>query len=777
MPQQSIAAVQSNFTKGLVTEFSALNFPENAATDTDNCDYTIIGNVTRRLGIANELNGVSNGIPRTGFALSDYKWDNAGGDGNTQFVVRQVGPVLFFYKSSSATDLAPLSNQQIASSVDLNNFVALSGSVDNTKECQYSDGNGYLFVYHPSCNPLYVTYDPVGGTVTGTLISIRVRDFIGLTDGLTTDSRPLTLSVQHQYNLINQGWIKGALWDTNSASSITVGLGAQAFSVGAGIVGITAGQLVRILYETGGTIVAPFDTPVMSGTVTGYAAGVLTINVIQVSGYTGQTGTGWRLQPLNQAYIDGWFAAVGNYPSNADVWWYFKNASGAYDPATTNANVTISTGNAPRGHFALDLFNQQRSASSGISGINGVSTTVRPRTGTWFQGRVWYTGIDASTAPLVDTKAYSWTESIYFSQTVVDTSQFGNCFQQNDPTSETLFDLLPTDGGVITIQGCGSIYKLFSIQNGLLVFAANGIWFITGSQGIGFTANDYTITRISSVRCFSSTSFVNVNGLPYFWNEEGIYTVQPAKNGGLEVEPLTIGTILSYYEQIPSACKQYARGSYDPINYKIQWVYRDTVPSSVTERYSFNKILNLNTYNKAFFPYTVDISRSSINGILYVSYPDVTGSNPDPIFKYPSSLTLTGGLIYAEEYDESYTDWTVNGTGSINYNSYFITGYQVRGQAQKTFFPGYIWVFSTAGPDFDSSYKINSIWDYATSGNTGRWSSERVAYVPFLDYNLYFHRHKVRGHGLALQFKIQSVDGKGFNIIGWSTNDNVNTGI
>jgi len=51
----------------------------------------------------------------------------------------------------------------------------------------------------------------------------------------------------------------------------------------------------------------------------------------------------------------------------------------------------------------------------------------------------------------------------------------GNCYQVNDPTSDQLFDLLPTDGGVIVIQGCGSIYKLFPLQNALLVFAANGV--------------------------------------------------------------------------------------------------------------------------------------------------------------------------------------------------------------------------------------------------------------------------------------------------------------
>jgi len=65
---------------------------------------------------------------------------------------------------------------------------------------------------------------------------------------------------------------------------------------------------------------------------------------------------------------------------------------------------------------------------------------------------------------------YSWSENIYFSQIVETTDQFGRCYQTNDPTSEDLFDLLPTDGGVIQIQGSGSVYKLFPVQMVYLSF-------------------------------------------------------------------------------------------------------------------------------------------------------------------------------------------------------------------------------------------------------------------------------------------------------------------
>src|SRR6185312_17229400 len=102
MVSNVVSATENNFTKGLVTEFTGLNFPENAATDTNNCIYTLVGDVTRRQGIDFETNGSTQAISRTNSAVSSYKWNNAGGDGETQIVVEQVGGLLLFYKSSSS---------------------------------------------------------------------------------------------------------------------------------------------------------------------------------------------------------------------------------------------------------------------------------------------------------------------------------------------------------------------------------------------------------------------------------------------------------------------------------------------------------------------------------------------------------------------------------------------------------------------------------------------------------------------------------------------------
>lgn len=780
MPQQVISSVENNFTKGLITESTGLNFPENAATATDNCTFTLVGDVTRRQGINLETNFKNTTINRTGCSENTYIWKNVGGDGLTQLLVVQIGGTLTFFSITNSSQASPISANKLTSSISLTPFVVSGNTFDPSIECQFSDGNGFLFVFHPQCDPFFCSYS--SGVISSTLISVQIRDFIGAYEpGVPVNLRPSSLSNTHQYNLVNQGWITGSPWSLTSFGSppTIIASGTASFSVPTGVTGISNGQQVAVATTTntfpGGSLVVA-GTVVMGGTVTGYAGGVLTINVTSsLGGVLGSQLGPYLIMPVNSGYINTWNAAEGNYPSNADVWWYFKNASNTFDPTTTVPQVTVNTGPAPQGHFILNAFNQQRSSVSGVAGLTDVVTGSRPSNGAWFQGRLWFTGVNAGQPAQGTANYYTWTENIYFSQvTISDPAQFGQCYQNNDPTSETLFNLLPTDGGVITIQGAGAIYKLFPIQNGMLVFASNGVWFITGSQGIGFSANDYTITKISSIRSMSTTSFVDVSGLPYFWNEEGIYAVQPAQGGGLTVNPLTVGTILSFYNNIPLSSKMNARGDYNPIDYVVQWVYKDTEAVSTVDKYNFNKILTFNVYNKAFYPYTVDNTNASINGIKYIALPGGVGSVQSG-FKYASSFPAAGSysVQLADEHDTNYVDWA--SVSSKNFISTFTTGYKIHGQGQKRFQIPYVYTFSRN--DNPNSFKIRFIWDYALTGNSGRWSSSQRVNNWSPNFGVVFRRHKLRGRGLVLQIQFTSVDGQPFDIIGWSIYENLNTGV
>ncbi len=788
MPQQVLNSVENNFTKGLLTEFTGLNFPENAATSTSNCVYTLVGDVIRRAGFDYEANFQYSIINRSDSAINTYKWNNVGGDGLTQLVVVQIGTFLLFYKSSSATVSLPLSKQPVSSFINVTSFVANGGVFDAAKECQFSDGNGYLFVYHPSCDPFYCTY--TSGVIGGNKINVQVRDFNGIPETVGITTRPNVLTNEHNYNLTNQGWTSGGAWSFSSTTSTSVVHSSITFAVSS-TAGVTGGDTVNIyctdplqfFYNP-----PPAGSPAMSGTVSSFVANVsITVTITYAYGGTFALGTfaKWQLTQTNQGHISTWHTAVGNYPSNADVWWYFKDTANVFNPTTTAANVTLSTSNAPQGHYILNAFNQQRGLVSGTSNITDIVTTVRPRTGCWFQGRVWYTGVDAQQPPLGDEPYYTWTESIYFSKIVQTSNDFGLCYQDNDPTSQTLFNLLPSDGGVIQIQGSGSIYKLFPLLNALLVFAANGVWYISGSAGIGFAADDYSIVKLSAVRSISSTSFVDINGLPMFWNEEGIYQVEPAKQGTsllnsplhvnpLEVIPLTVGTIQTFYDDIPLQSKKYVRGVYDPINYIVQWIYKSNNEVSVTDRYTYDSVLNFNNHNKAFYPYSFDITTNNpptINGIIYVQSPGGLNT-PSSVIKYVTS-TFTG-ITFAEEKDFTYVDWA-SANVSNNFVSTFTTGYKLHGQAERRFQIPYVYLYSRTN-GLPVAYYIQSLWDYALNPNSGRWSIQQYVNINSTNYGMIFKRHRLRGWGLVLQLKITSVDKQPFDLMGWSLYETVNQG-
>src|SRR5258705_2277446 len=192
MPQQLASAVENNFTKGLITQATGLNFPENAATDCDNATFTLVGDVTRRLGIDFEENYHTFSTDRSGRAVNTFKWNNAGGDGISQIVVVQIGMTLHFYISSASTTSQPVSNQKLFSTVDMTQYQTGSSPDPAIEECQFASGNGYLFVYHPRCQPFFCSY--AGGVVTSTIITVNIRDFTGVIDGFAVTDRPNALT-------------------------------------------------------------------------------------------------------------------------------------------------------------------------------------------------------------------------------------------------------------------------------------------------------------------------------------------------------------------------------------------------------------------------------------------------------------------------------------------------------------------------------------------------------------------------------------------------------
>lgn len=209
MPRAEANKVYNTFVRGLITEAGPLTFPENATTDELNCELFITGSRKRRLGVnledafALSSQTVDPGN-WAGYAINTSNWTTVGGDGNTNFLVLQVGPTLYFYDQS----VAPLSSGQKSFTIDLVSFSAPSASSIGNSAVSAVSGKGFLFVVGEKIEPFFIEYDEDTDTISTTQINIEIRDFEGVDDGLEPEEELTTLSDEHKYNLRNQGWVK-----------------------------------------------------------------------------------------------------------------------------------------------------------------------------------------------------------------------------------------------------------------------------------------------------------------------------------------------------------------------------------------------------------------------------------------------------------------------------------------------------------------------------------------------------------------------------------------
>lgn len=700
MPQQTGVSVENSFINGVVTEATGLNFPDKACTEAYDVEFDIDGSVYRRPGFDFETNYTTKNIDKSDKVINTYLWQNVAGNGNVTVIVMQVGSTLYFY-STDGTGV--FSTGAIAGTIPL---TGVSGApIVETVEAQFTDGNGYLIVTHPYCDPIRITYDPDAQTVVSDSITLKIRDFEGaLNDVLDVDTRPTSdltsLEVNHKYNLYNQGW--------------------------------------------------------------------------------------------TTANLTAWDTAQTTMPSNADVMWRFKDSSDNFDATTPSINrITAGNTPAPKGHYIMPLANQDRNSISGLSGLTSTTTGFqRPSACAFFAGRVFYAGVNS----------VGFNSNIYFTQILERVEQYGHCYQTNDPTSEDLFDLLPSDGGVISIPEAGTTYKMHTVPGGLCLFAANGVWFITGSTGLGFTATDYTVQKIADITSISPSSFVNVDGYPAWWNEEGIYIMGSSGQTTIPaIKSLTYGTFKSFYDKIPVTSKRFARGFYHKTDGQVRWVYRSSNTSQITDLYEYDRVLNYNARTSAFYPWTISDSPVRVCGIISsevinrpISIVDVvtsTGDNVvDSLGNQVIAFTESGSqdqqfdkylvtypdgsgsfeFTFADRDNEEYVDWFKYDNIGVNYSSYFISGFKLQGQGVRKFQNNWIRIYSRL--EDEVQYKFQGLWDFANTGsNNGRWSVNQLVTHDDLSYTNASRRLKVRGHGEALQFRVSSVEGKYFDIIGWSS--------
>lgn len=394
---------------------------------------------------------------------------------------------------------------------------------------------------------------------------------------------------------------------------------------------------------------------------------------------------------------------------------------------------------------------------------------------TWFNGRLFYGGYTDPELANV----------IFFSQVIERDEQYGYCYQTNDPTSELLSDAGAADGGSIQIPGMGKIAAMFPFQNQLLVIAANGTWVITGTGGGAFAATSFATRRLTTTGTEAGQSVVDVRGLPVWWAEDGIYTVQfDANYESATVKSLTEETIKEFITDIPRVNRKYVQGCYDRLNDVVYWVYDSSTSAQVA--WTYDKVLCLNVKSQAFYPWSFTESTDNaqvINGLFYARSGDRTA--PEAV-KFVISYNTTT-VNFAQEYQTSYKDWedyasdvSSDVDDEMDYDSYFVTGYVLGGKGLTNFQSNYINVFMER--ETNASAFIQSQYMFSDSSSSGKWSTPQQAYRSTTvrgQNHLDIKRARVllRGHGTAVQFRMYSETGKPFSIIGWGGDVSANQGM
>lgn len=364
---------------------------------------------------------------------------------------------------------------------------------------------------------------------------------------------------------------------------------------------------------------------------------------------------------------------------------------------------------------------------------------------------------------------YAANNKVVYSQIIQNKDQYGRCFQNNDPTNEELSDLLPSDGGVISIRDMGEIDRIVPTFQSLLIFAKNGIWRISGSSGGPFKADDYSVDRISNYGQESPNSYVNVMGTPAWWSYEGIQTIQyDPKYNSFSVQSLSHDTIESFIQDIPSTNRKYVKATYDIRKKIVFWLYSDD-PTFNHLSPSYNKVLCMNTVTGAFYPWTLPSTTYKISGILSLTnILDRTRTMVKftTIYPYPGFPTFRF-LAYAEASNPSYYDWEPELVlNKVDYLSHFTTGYKIDGQGLRDFQVNYGLFFLEEDPG--SSCFMQCVYDFTKNGDTGRWSVPQQCYNASTGASVRMCKLKLRGHGKSVQFRFKSESGKPFRIIGWS---------
>lgn len=760
MARQTAAQEVNAFVKGIITEASPLTFPENASIDEENIVLNKDGSRRRRLGLDYEPNFTSVNTGITTTTDTAYNSFNWKSPGG--YTERE------FLVIQTGTKISIFDSAKLP--VSGNKIAEYTIGSDPNQIMSFDSVDGILVVAAGIVD--ITTFDFNGTSLIRSSGRLKIRDFFGVADTISGKDllegsgitfRPSTTTSAHTYNLRNQTFAIPRFYNNNETKTDPIG---------------------------------------------------------------------------------GFFNQYGTYQANSDnlVTYLYADANDSDERnskryfGADNGNNPLGTNRAPMGYFIIDALQRGTSRLDEVGklysqypeltvNVTSLPTDTTPGGATalaGFAGRMWFAGFSSKVTG-GDSESPRMTSYILFSKLVSGVTDIFKCYQDGDPTSAEIPDLVDTDGGFLRLDGAYNIQRMINVGDAIMVIAENGVWKITGGSGYGFNATNYLTNKITEHGCTSKGSVVIVDNTFMYWSDDGIYHVSPNQYGDWIANNLTTNTVQTFFDSIPYTSKVRCQGMYDSYQRQSRWLFNQEIGSSVEPQElvldislsAFYKtrigVVNSNVKPIAMAripPFTTgttvnqvitgsgDIVTSSVGDLVVTSETGRTNSTSEIV--YLTSTGISGGnlqITFSYFRDLNFRDWFSSNRVGVDAAGFILTGWTGFGDFQRQKQIPYLTVYSVKtetgfdtnwNPINASSILVQSQWSWTNSAVAGKWGSEFQAYrhkrfwtpsspSSFDDGELVIKtKNKLRGRGSVVSLLFKTEPTKDFHLLGWSYMVNLN---
>lgn len=482
-----------------------------------------------------------------------------------------------------------------------------------------------------------------------------------------------------------------------------------------------------------------------------------------------------RNQGWSDTEINSFHSSQSKYPSNNMQWFIGKDVNNSFSP-TELLKIYFGTTPAPKGKYILNYYTKNRSEPSGIVNLPlSIQVLDRPVQSITYAGRLFML----------------CNQELLYSQVLADDkTKASKCYQDADPTSEEISDLVATDGGVIPLPAIGNGVGMAVIDTYLLVFGDKGVVAIYGDAAANFKATGHTVRQVSTESCFSKESIVSTDNGVFFWSSSGIQQITIENVSGVPiVQNISLQTIKSFINRIDAEKIKKVKGIYNKAQNRISWWY----PSQDLK--GLDSVLLLDLSRGIWYPWRISNTSDSPAVVTPLSISESFSIRPSSKIYVNSTQVRAGDsaviigdaeedrqdlsnviflavdraskqFTFAEFYDKSFTDWMSSAGQAQPYKAYALSGAIVAEQTfrRKTLVYLEAIMRRTELKDmFKSSCMMSTRWNWHVNKDAFKWDSAQEIYrankKDLASLKFVKSKTRVRGIGDALQLYIESPEG------------------